>query len=88
MGAQGDHLGAQEGHSGAHEGHLGSREVTWDLRESTSGHSGCLDWLNKGFKLFTMSINEMACGLKQANSSPREVTWGPRKVTWGCKEVS
>ena len=50
--------------------------------------SGCPSGLNQGLRLFKMSLREVACGLKQANSSPREVTWGPRKVALGFREVS
>ena len=35
-----------------------------------------------------MSLKEVACGLKQANSGPREVSWGPKKVTGGFREGS
>ena len=45
------------------------REVIWGLWMV----SGCSNGLNQGLRLFTMSLREVACGLKQANSSPREV---------------
>ena len=45
------------------------REAIWGLRKV----SGCPSGLNQGLKLFTMSLREVACGLKQANSGPKEV---------------
>ena len=55
---------------------MGAQKVTWDLRGVIWGLrevSGCPNGLNQGLRLFTMSLREVACGLKQANSSPREV---------------
>ena len=49
-------------------------EVTWGFRKV----SECLDRLNKGLMLFTMSLWEVAWGSKQVNGSPNEVTWGLR----------
>ena len=45
------------------------REVIWGLREV----SGCPSGLKQGLRLFTMSLREVAYGLKWASSSPREV---------------
>ena len=45
------------------------REVIWGLRKV----SGWTNGLNQGLKLFTISLREVAFGLKQANSGPREV---------------
>ena len=52
---------------GAQRGHL--MEAIWGLRKV----SGCPSGLNQGLKLFTMSLREVAFGLKQANSGPKEV---------------
>ena len=49
------------------------REVIWGLWKVR----GCPSGLNQGLRLFTMSLTmslrEVACGLKQVNSGPREV---------------
>ena len=69
-------MGLREVTWGLMEATWGLREVTWDLREviwDLTEVRGCPSWLNQGLRLFTMSLREVACGLKWANCGPREV---------------
>ena len=77
MWAQGVTCGLREVTCGLREVTWGIRVVTWGLREVIWGLSEVI-WglrkvsrLNQGLRMF--NNEEVAYGLKQANSSPREV---------------